>query len=461
MYSFMTVPQLKAELRKRNATTAGKKADLIERLRTYDQNQNFCADCDIQEDPAYVCPPSDTFRDINADTLLPMITRQAIQEYFVNYRYSTQPKGLLLYESRHLVTARFSNEGNYTYVRGQCKASMKKVAYVVDVKLSKDGVIEECHCDCAAGSGTQASCKHVSVLLFGIHEMVHKKSIKLHQSCTEKLMTFNRPSKVFYNSPIAAHNLPSKRLKSCNFKPLNESDVMENYPHYVRNLVIGYGESSMPLLQTYEPANPHGIEWDHYPYLAKTPQDNLLEKLLLKNVTNEKIQALEKNTRAQNASAEWHEMRSCRITASMFYVVCHSKTCTKSLLQKIFAPKTVHTRAMVHGKIHETIAIAKYEATYGLSVQACGLFISSEYPFLAASPDGLLGEDTIIEVKCPYTARNCKITNVSVPYLERCNGQFLLKKKHPYYAQIQGQLYCSAHKTYKKDFTCYWNIAMV
>lgn len=155
---------------------------------------------------------------------------------------------------------------------------MKKVAYVVDIKLTQDGFIEECHCDCAAGSGTQACCKHVSVLLCGIYEMVHKKSIKLHQSCTQKLMTFNRPSKVFYNSPIVAQNLPNKRLKSCNCNPLNENDIIENYGDYVRNLVIGYGESSMPLLQTVEPANPHGIEWDHYPYLEKTPQDILLEK---------------------------------------------------------------------------------------------------------------------------------------------------------------------------------------
>lgn len=108
----MTVPELKAELRKRNLTTAGKKADLIKRytleifevmifcilffmlpwtnfaiffyrLLSYDRNQSFGADCDTQEDAAYLCPPSEMFRDINADTSLPMITRQEIQEYFI------------------------------------------------------------------------------------------------------------------------------------------------------------------------------------------------------------------------------------------------------------------------------------------------------------------------------------------------------------------------------------------
>lgn len=28
---------------------------------------------------------------------------------------------------------------------------------------------------------------------------------------------------------------------------------------------------------------------------------------------------------------------------------------------------------------------------------------------LGASPDGLVGDDGIIEVKCPYTKRNCSI----------------------------------------------------
>ncbi|XP_037294507.1 uncharacterized protein LOC119193801 isoform X1 [Manduca sexta] len=102
-----------------------KKANLIERLQSNDRNKNFGVDCEIQEEIAYLSPATDTFRDIIADTSLPMITRQAIQEYFE--RYNTQHKGQLLYEFRHLVTARYSTDGIYTHLRGQCKASMKKM----------------------------------------------------------------------------------------------------------------------------------------------------------------------------------------------------------------------------------------------------------------------------------------------------------------------------------------------
>lgn len=391
----------------------------------------------------YQSPASHQFKDINADSSLPNITKQEIQEYFE--RYNAKPNGELLYESRHLITARFCSDSVHTFLKGECKASMKKVAYVVDVKLSCEGV-EESHCECAAGSGIHACCKHVAVLLCGVHDIVQNKMIKLHQSSTQTLMMFNRPKKLFYNSPIAAQNLPHKRIKSCNYNPLREEDIINNYTDYVSNLAIGYGESSMPILQTLQPANPHGIEWDHYPCLKESPHDVLLENLLLRNVTSAKTEEVEKNTRAQADSPEWHERRSCRITASMFYTVCHSKTYSDSLIKRILAPKAVHTRAVVHGKVHEPIAISQYEESLGIMVEKCGLFISNKYPFLAASPDGLIGQETLVEVKCPYASRNSLINEVTVPYLEKCNGQLFLRKTHPYYAQVQGQLLCTGRK---------------
>lgn len=35
--------------------------------------------------------------------------------------------------------------------------------------------------------------------------------------------------------------------------------------------------------------------------------------------------------------------------------------------------------------------------------EECGLFIMKDRPYLAASPDRLLGTMTVLEVKCPYT----------------------------------------------------------
>ena len=78
----------------------------------------------------------------------------------------------------------------------------------------------------------------------------------------------------------------------------------------------------------------------------------------------------------------------------------------------------------------------------GLSVEPCGLFVDLDLPFLAASPDGLVRDDAVVEVKCPYTGRNLEISvRKEFSFLEENeDGEFCLKKGHKYYAQVQGQL---------------------
>ena len=46
---------------------------------------------------------------------------------------------------------------------------------------------------------------------------------------------------------------------------------------------------------------------------------------------------------------------------------------------------------------HEIDAIKYLKMNQGVDVQKCSLFIDKEMPYLGASPDGLIGKDTIIE----------------------------------------------------------------
>ena len=65
-------------------------------------------------------------------------------------------------------------------------------------------------------------------------------------------------------------------------------------------------------------------------------------------------------------------------------------------------------------------------------------------PYLGCSPDGLVGANGIIEVKCPYTAKDFNITTDTVPYLQEDDlGIFYLMKTHEYYYQVQGTLLCT------------------
>lgn len=70
----------------------------------------------------------------------------------------------------------------------------------------------------------------------------------------------------------------------------------------------------------------------------------------------------------------------------------------------------------------------------------------SEFPFLAASPDGLVGENGIVEIKCPFVAINTlnAVDAVNNKLLKYCNitndNRIELKPEHKYYYQVMGQM---------------------
>jgi hypothetical protein len=80
---------------------------------------------------------------------------------------------------------------------------------------------------------------------------------------------------------------------------------------------------------------------------------------------------------------------------------------------------------------------------------SCGLFVDIEKTFLGASPDGLVDLDSIVEIKCPFAARNTDIKTAIdffFKYLEmnpRDDNKILLKENDNYIYQVQGQLLMS------------------
>lgn len=70
-----------------------------------------------------------------------------------------------------------------------------------------------------------------------------------------------------------------------------------------------------------------------------------------------------------------------------------------------FAVDHFVTPAMRHGIENEPFAREQYEVLTGELVDLCGLALHGEIPFFGASPDGLLGMDGLIEIKCPSTKK--------------------------------------------------------
>ena len=79
------------------------------------------------------------------------------------------------------------------------------------------------------------------------------------------------------------------------------------------------------------------------------------------------------------------------------------------LCHSLLNPPKLACLAVNHGKTYESIAIKKFEELNNLAVSKVGLCVNPNFPYLGASPDGLISEDTILEVKCPFAGRNNKI----------------------------------------------------
>lgn len=80
-------------------------------------------------------------------------------------------------------------------------------------------------------------------------------------------------------------------------------------------------------------------------------------------------------------------------------------TSTAATVKKVLYKKNIsHVTAIAHGVENEKLAIQQMERQENIEINPCGLFIDSHYPFIAATPDGLVGNDTIVEVKCPLSA---------------------------------------------------------
>ena len=164
-------------------------------------------------------------------------------------------------------------------------------------------------------------------------------------------------------------------------------------------------------------------------------------------ISPEQISNLEAETRGQAKSKMWLKARLNHITASHFGEICKAtvRKDMEALAKRLVKPqKRINAPSLKHGRKYESVAVEKYEKMYGITTQPCGLFVSQEYPMLAASPDGVVDKDTLLEVKCPYGSIN-KLTNPeNVSYLNlTTNNELELDRRHAYYYQIQGQLFCA------------------
>ena len=140
---------------------------------------------------------------------------------------------------------------------------------------------------------------------------------------------------------------------------------------------------------------------------------------------------------------EWYAARLGKVTASSVHkVLARTKTgygadranyLTQLVLERVTGTKadSYTNAAMQWGIDQEPFARAAYEAAKGLLVDEVGFVQHPTIAMAGASPDGLVGNDGMVEIKCPdsKTALECWLSEDPV--------------ESKYFAQMQWQMRCA------------------
>jgi len=144
----------------------------------------------------------------------------------------------------------------------------------------------------------------------------------------------------------------------------------------------------------------------------------------------------------QQGTDSWHQIRCGKVTASRVAdIIAKTKTGYSASRENYLAQlvcermtgkptESFTNAAMLHGTETEPFARAAYESAKDVLVQEVGFIVHPLIEDAGASPDGLVGDFGLVEIKCPNTATHI---------------QTLLDQKVPekYNTQMQWQMACT------------------
>ncbi len=120
----------------------------------------------------------------------------------------------------------------------------------------------------------------------------------------------------------------------------------------------------------------------------------------------------------EQGTDEWFAARLGKITASKVSDVMMKPTTagyqnymTQLICERLTGvpTETFQSAAMLQGTETEPQARAMYELTTSLDVEKVGFVDHAVMPMVGASPDGLVGADGLIEIKCPQPTEHMRM----------------------------------------------------
>lgn len=350
--------------------------------------------------------------------------------------------------------------------------------------IEEAGEVCSAHCNCMAGLGEV--CTHVAAVLFYLEALVR---IQGQQTSTQHKCQWIMPSfqKNVQYLPIKDIDFTSPKTKKRKLDEaiantgvsqsaptqssqgiITDADICAFYDTLslcgtrpaILSIIPKFSSNYVP--KRFLEAFPEPLSMLYKPEYMELEYHELLEvcEEVKVDITNEMALAIERETRLQSNSKLWFKYRAGRVTASRMKAVCHTDPTnpSQSLVKAICYPEMFcfTSKQTAWGCRHEKSAREIYTKKVkgehtNLSVCVSGLLINHNWPFIGASPDGIIfcdccGKGTL-EIKCPYCHKGESITS-AVSDSQFClqtssDGTLHLKHKHSYYYQVQTQLFVS------------------
>lgn len=147
----------------------------------------------------------------------------------------------------------------------------------------------------------------------------------------------------------------------------------------------------------------------------------------------------------EQRTEDWFAARLGKVTASRVAdVIAKTKTgysaSRDNYMAQLVVERLTNTQAesftdaaMQWGTDQEPFARAAYEVSQNIMVEETGLVDHPTIPLAGASPDGLIGEDGLVEIKCPNTA-----THIDTLLTQTVPGKYI--------TQMQFQMACTGRQ---------------
>eukprot|EP00794_Sanderia_malayensis_P004347 gene4347-4926_t len=361
-------------------------------------------------------------------------------------------------------------------VKSNVSASMKSMKYVVYCHLNqKTGDVIHAKCNCKAGAG--GCCKHVAALLYTLldYSNLELSYVPETVTCTQVLQKWSVPGKkldssvaVKFNDLVfEKSNFTRDKCMTRKKPPVNGS--RDNYcatPMFARTISRDTIRNMADALEKAGQATLLAQTLKGNDCIASSfyfSSINPCQKMVSEEIPNEPSPINEperldifmkmsatfddrlipnestKETIAQNVCISLSKARRKNI---------HPKSIIDAVIKKNSSRK-VNPPSIQWGLDKEKVALQQYvneRLEKNQQIMNAGLIINPTWPWLGASPDGIVMEAGkivgAIEIKCPFTKKDFCINEAATMrdffMIMNENGKPALKQNHGYFFQCQG-----------------------